>query len=397
MINFVSDEENTSLGFFENVKSHGLEVEKISWSHFTHNLFNDLIEGEKYFYPIWSGSNNQIDKYKIELINQKKLKLLFVSDGESLQEMTLKSVINFIQQNNIDSKQTVFMSYDLRSEETYKLLLDEYPIFRQYPLKVIGMDTYCFEYSSNYGDLPLPNRKNKKYKYVCYNANAKEYRQFLVTELFRRSLNKKGLISLLYRYGSVEQIYDGFTERLGFDVNVGIGKANKEYAENILSKKIPLVLDKTMEEVDDNDRPVDINHINNSYFNIVTESYMYNSSLPQSHKTIFEMSEKTYKAINCQPFIHLGSYGVLKYMKSMGYETFSELFDESYDDIIDHKDRLISVVESIERACNMDDEKFHNIYCDVIIPKVLHNRSLVNSIEIKEKIWNKFIGELDEL
>ena len=84
-------------------------------------------------------------------------------------------------------------------------------------------------------------------------------------------------------------------------------------------------------------------------------------------------------------------------MKSMGYETFSELFDESYDDIIDHKDRLISVVESIQKACNMDDSEFHNIYCDVIIPKVLHNKNLVNSIEIKEKIWNKFIGDLNEL
>ena len=52
--------------------------------------------------------------------------------------------------------------------------------------------------------------------------------------------------------------------------------------------------------------PVDISHIENSYFNIITESYMYNKSLPQSHKTIFEMSEKTYKALNCQPFIHLG-------------------------------------------------------------------------------------------
>ena len=265
MINFVSDEENTSLGFFEKVKSYGLEVKKISWSHFTH----DLIEDEKYFYPIWSGSHNQLDNSKVELINQGKIKLLLISDGEALQEMTLNWAMDVIQKFKINSKQVIFMSYDLRSDETYKLLLKEFPKFRKYPLSVIGMDTYCFEYSSNYGDLPLPNKKNKKYKYVCYNANAKEYRQFLVTELFRRNLNKQGLISLLYRYGSTEQIHDGFTERLGFDVNVGIGKANKEYAENILSKKIPLVLDKTMEEVDNNDRPVDSSHINNSYFNII--------------------------------------------------------------------------------------------------------------------------------
>jgi nitrogen fixation/metabolism regulation signal transduction histidine kinase len=106
------------------------------------------------------------------------------------------------------------------------------------------------------------------------------------------------------------------------------------------------------------------------------------------------MSEKTYKALICQPFIHLGSYGVLKYMRSMGYKTFPELFDESYDDIINHTDRLLAVVDSIEKVCKMDEKEFHNIYCKEIIPKVIHNRELVASKKIKENIWSKFIKEL---
>jgi len=162
-------------------------------------------------------------------------------------------------------------------------------------------------------------------------------------------------------------------------------------------KKVPLILDKTMEEVDKDDRPVDISHIENSYFNIITESYMYNKSLPQSHKTIFEMSEKTYKALNCQPFIHLGSYGVLKYMRSMGYKTFSELFDESYDEVVNHTERILSVIESIEKVCKMDETKFHDIYTNDIIPKVIHNRKLVNSKEIKLKVWDNFLLELERL
>ena len=124
---------------------------------------------------------------------------------------------------------------------------------------------------------------------------------------------------------------------------------------------------------------------------------MYNNTLPQSHKTIFEMSEKTYKALICQPFIHLGSYGVLKYMKSMGYKTFPELFDERYDEIINHKERLVAVVDSVEKVCKMDDSEFHHIYCNEIIPKVIHNRKLAKSKEIKEKIWDKFVKELVKL
>jgi len=59
--------------------------------------------------------------------------------------MTLKWVMDVIKKFNIDSKQVIFMSYDLRSDETYRLLLKEFPKFREYLLSVIGMDTYCFK------------------------------------------------------------------------------------------------------------------------------------------------------------------------------------------------------------------------------------------------------------
>ena len=388
MINFIRDNEQTYLGWIDNVGSYGIDINRRN--------IDDLGENNN-FYSIWSGCENKLDKSKVELINQGKMKLLLISDGEALQKMTLDLAVNLIKKWNLDSKQVIFMSYDLRSEFTYLLLLDEFSYFRDYPLGVIGVDTYLFEPHSNYGDLPLPTEDKKPYKYVCYNANGKEYRQFLVTELFRLGLDKQGLISLLYRYGSPNQILDNFTESLGFYTTHGYGKLVDEYAKTEMVKRVPLVLDRPMESVDKNDRPVDINHIKNSYFNIITESYMYNKSLPQSHKTVFEMSEKTYKAINCQPFIHLGSYGVLRYMSSMGYQTFSELFDESYDDIINHTDRLLAVVDAIEKVCKMDEKEFHNIYCKEIIPKVIHNRELVRSKEIKEKVWNKFINDLEKI
>ena len=388
MINFINDTETTPLGFIDRVESYNIKINKRTL---------DNLGEDNNFYPLWSGCGNHLDKSKVELINQSKMKLLLVSDGEALQEMTLNWVMDVIKKFNIDSKQVIFMSYDLRSDETYRLLLKEFPKFREYPLSVIGMDTYCFERHSDFGDLPLPTEDKKPYKYVCYNANAKEYRMFLVTELFRRGLDKQGLISLLFRYGSSKQISSDFTESLGFDTTKGYGKLVDEYAKTEMVKRVPLILDQTVEQVDAWDRPVDIDHIKNSYFNIITESYMYNKSLPQSHKTIFEMSEKTYKALICQPFIHLGSYGVLKYMRLMGYKTFPELFDESYDDIINHTDRLLAVVDSIEKVCKMDNNEFHNIYCREVIPKVIHNRELVRSKEIKEKIWNKFIRELIKL
>jgi|TARA_Y100000310_G_scaffold8830_1_gene9351 hypothetical protein len=387
--NFIFDEYNISMGFFDKVEDVGIDVNRRTI---------DNLDVDNNFYPLWSGCENKLDKSKVELINQGKMKLLLVCDGEALQKMTLDWTVDLIKKFNLDSKQVIFMSYELRSDETYKLLLDEFPKLRQCPINVIAMDTYIFEpHFKHFGDLPLPTIDKKPYKYVCYNANAKEYRMFLVTELFRRGLDKQGLISLLFRYGSPEQMSSDFTESLGFDITKGYGKLVDEYAKTEMVKRVPLILDQTVEQVDAWDRPVDINHIKNSYFNIITESYMYNKSLPQSHKTIFEVSEKTYKALICQPFIHLGSYGVLKYLRSMGYKTFPELFDESYDDIINHTDRLLAVVDSIEKVCKMDDNEFHNIYCREVISKVIHNRELVASKKIKENIWSKFIKELLKL
>ena len=391
MYNFIFENNEDYMGFFDRVRDSGISINRKTINQL------DVKPTSQNFYPLWGGCDNILDKSKVELINKGKMKLLLVSDGESLQEMTLNWVMDLIKKFNIDSKQVIFMSYDLRSNDTYRLLLEETIESRRHPIKVIGMDTYLFERHSGFGDLPLPTEEVKPYRYMCYNGNAKEYRMFMVTELFRRGLDKQGLISLLFRYGSVKQMVSEFTSDLGFDVTEGYGKLVDEYAKIEMVKRVPLILDQTMEEVNKNDRPVDVNHVKDSYFNIITESYMYNKSLPQSHKTIFEMSEKTYKALICQPFIHLGSYGVLKYMRSMGYKTFPELFDESYDDIINHTDRLLAVVDSIEKVCKMDDTEFHNIYCESIIPKVIHNRELVRSKEIKEKIWNKFIRELIKL
>ena len=50
----------------------------------------------------------------------------------------------------------------------------------------------------------------------------------------------------------------------------------------------------------------------------------------------------------------LGGRGTLKHLKKLGFQTFPELFDESYDEIFDTKLRYERVFKSIQDACNMD-------------------------------------------
>ena len=75
----------------------------------------------------------------------------------------------------------------------------------------------------------------------------------------------------------------------------------------------------------------------------------------------------------------------------MGFETFPELFDESYDEIFDPKLRYERVFKSIQDACNMDKKKLNDLYHSVLVDKVKFNQDLY--INYDRKIiypsWNR--------
>lgn len=77
------------------------------------------------------------------------------------------------------------------------------------------------------------------------------------------------------------------------------------------------------------------------------------------HEGIPFLSEKTFKAIGMRhPFILATAPNSLQYLKQLGYKTFHPLIDETYDGILDHGDRMLSIVDEIERLCNLDDSQF---------------------------------------
>lgn len=66
----------------------------------------------------------------------------------------------------------------------------------------------------------------------------------------------------------------------------------------------------------------------NTCFSLVAETVV-----PSALKKNLKLSEKTWKPIIHQhPFMILGTPGLLQYLKSQGFETFENMFDESYDE-----------------------------------------------------------------
>lgn len=73
-------------------------------------------------------------------------------------------------------------------------------------------------------------------------------------------------------------------------------------------------------------------------------------------------SEKTYQAIQYKrPFILAAPPNTLKYLKEQGFKTFSEFWDESYDDEYDHGKRLIKIFDLIDYIGNKSIEELTEI------------------------------------
>lgn len=101
-----------------------------------------------------------------------------------------------------------------------------------------------------------------------------------------------------------------------------------------------------------------------TYFSLVVESM-----LEKSNDYTF-ITEKSFKPIAYKhPYMIYGQAGTLKNLKILGFETYENLFDESYDLIQDKNKRLDVIIENIK---NFNQQPYDLITSD----KLEHNHHL---------------------
>jgi|TARA_Y100000034_G_scaffold43866_1_gene53674 hypothetical protein len=134
----------------------------------------------------------------------------------------------------------------------------------------------------------------------------------------------------------------------------------------------------------------------NSYFSIVGESPpitykdMYFLGDKEYWINFMKITEKTYRSLCFHPIILLSAPFLLRNLKKDGFETFPELFDESYDEILDENLRFKKVFSELDRVLKMSTSKLHEIYVD-ILPKIVHNQKKLYSmsqLKYLEKIYS---------
>lgn len=111
-------------------------------------------------------------------------------------------------------------------------------------------------------------------------------------------------------------------------------------------------------------------------FSVVVESYMRTDAWTRNpvvpnYKT--EVSEKIFKPMAFRhPFVTFGSFETLKYLQAQGFETWGNLWDESYDNIANDDQRhqavsnlVMDIVKEYGTSANFDsltEQKFEHNY-----------------------------------
>jgi len=270
--------------------------------------------------PLISGGPDLcIIKYNAELD-----KIVVDMRQEPIVESEKDQIDVFCKDNDIDNLLIFHNNVAMKNTENYY----------SFPYLLITTQKYM-KRDSQYGKIDLKSKKEKIYN--CLNSMEKEHRTIIFDNLKRKGLLNMGFVSYIDR---------------------GV----------ILPKKIDPM----------GKSPIGWDCFNyyvteKSYFSVVTETqHEYdNPDYDGLHIT-----EKTYKALISQPFIIVGQYGHLKKLREYGFETYSELFDESYDLIKNPRKRLNFIVDEIERLCNMDERKLKEIY-KFVLWKVDYNRNIM--------------------
>jgi hypothetical protein len=109
------------------------------------------------------------------------------------------------------------------------------------------------------------------------------------------------------------------------------------------------------------------------------------------------ITEKTFKAIALEmPFVLMAPAGSLEYMRSYGFRTFADVFDESYDletDDIHRVERVVSLLKDLDNQSVTERQQIHR----ACLLAVEHNYAHFYNGGLTDVLWKELTGMLDGL
>ena len=228
-------------------------------------------------------------------------------------------------------------------------------------------------------------RKRGK-KFLSTNGRLRPHRVVTLLYLMREGILEQGYVSFL-GYGAGASVdYSGVFEDSLKDYTNFAGLHDQIH---VLNRKMPMTLDTGVVDANKDKKIIssklpwmapDPDLYLDSYFSLVTETIV------RDYATIF-LTPITFKPImSMHPFVLIAGCGALGYLRELGFETFSDEIDESYDEIKDFQRRTAAALEEGRRLASMPRDQLHEIYYR-LYPKIQHNF---------EMFWSRLYPNFDQ-
>lgn len=299
-------------------------------------------------------------------VNQEVLSAVRLNQGYILLTCILESfledevffrIYNYFREHNIPLHRVIYLTNCANANEIYNDFCKRHHLEPEIKCEYIGL--YLLNQKGILNDprfeqrtVPNPDFIKKDKVFLNLNRRSRQHRYMFLLNMQKENLLDKFLISFLREH---------------YDVNLWMSEV-KEFC-NIFSiditddqlldlfNKLPMALDTDnfsrfpMED----DLFTTASLYDRTYISIVSETNFENN--------IIHMTEKTIKPIVFkQPFIIVGPAGTLKKLKEVGYKTFSDFWDESYDDELDDRIRMQKIITLCKEISSWSQSKLIDMY-----------------------------------
>ena len=225
------------------------------------------------------------------------------------------------------------------------------------------------------------------YKFWCTNWRYDVHRHFMALYL----ADKSALLSWPYK-NSIEEV----KKNIWFDLDswkcYPIYDKLKINDKIITRKEIPFVIDLPLEEptlieldqlyntpasslpaTNPNADLIPLDYLEKCFCAVITESaYVH---------PLANFTEKTVTIIkSMRPFVIVAPPRTLEYLRTLGFKTFQDVWDESYDQELNHERRLLKIFEVLEWIDSRSIDELKILYQN-LLPILRHNFNLLKTIK----------------
>ena len=226
---------------------------------------------------------------------------------------------------------------------------------------------------------------NTHFLFLNYNRVSKVHRLLTTAYLIREKLLDLGLVSY---YGdntkNTLHLLDKFDRKDLHEEGLKI------------DNMIPRLIDMDLGKNNNPARNINVHHYRATFLSLISETH--------TDAELLFYSEKTWKTIAVgHPFMLIGSAGMLADLRSQGYKTFGQWWNEDYDNEPDLDSRIRLVVAELKRLSKMSMEELKQIRLEMQ-PTLEFNQRKFNErwqqecstnkdyqlFEIVKNIWETF-------